>query len=47
MDKHQAILLIRYALDCYVDDCISEHPQLQQEVYQAFEVLKGDNYESS
>ena len=47
MDKQEAIQLIRDALECYVDDCISEDQELQQEVYQAFEILKGANYESS
>ena len=42
MNRKEAIQIIRKALECYVEDCISQDDELQHEVYEAFEILKTD-----
>lgn len=42
MDRKEAIQIIRNALECYVEDCISQDGELQHKVYEAFEILKTD-----
>ena len=42
MNRKEAIQIIRNALECYVEDCISQDDELQHKVYEAFEILKTD-----
>ena len=42
MNRKEALQIIRNALECYVEDCISQDDELQHKVYEAFEILKTD-----
>ena len=42
MNRKEALQIIRNALECYVEDCISQDDELQRRVYEAFEILKTD-----
>ena len=42
MNRKEALQIIRNALECYVEDCISQDDELQHRVYEAFEILKTD-----
>tara|TARA_R100001443_G_scaffold94879_1_gene101398 strand:- start:1067 stop:1198 length:132 start_codon:yes stop_codon:yes gene_type:complete len=40
MTRKEAIQIIRNALECYVEDCISQDDELKHKVDEAFKILK-------